>query len=267
MSLQRVLLSCLLIGLMAPAWGQGKRPDRFRKPRDPYRRTYQQGTFTLAPADTTSPRVPFVHFPYPLKKGIHRATMGVTFTTTPRDITEEIQINVPGGDFLVLRGLTDKLALTGRLTFQFLQNNASVGLRYSFPIKGRFYASVGTDAGAWFGFLRLSQFDSRGFGIQGIPNVAIGFRSSRDLLVTLRGEADLSFYYRSRVGQTISERGEALYNGYGATVTLEQAFFGRRHIAVGFRVLRTDFNWQFWSLYETFDRKITYPEAFVGFFL
>ncbi|CCH00724.1 hypothetical protein FAES_2715 [Fibrella aestuarina BUZ 2] len=262
-----ILLLFFSLLLMAPAWGQVKRPSRTKRPQNPYRRAYQKGEFTLPPTDSTSPRVPFVHFPFPLTKGISRATLGVTFTTTPRDITEEVQLSVPAGDLVVLHGLTDNLALTGRFTFQFLQNNASAGLRYSFPIKGRFYGSIGAEAGAWFGSLQLAQFNNRGFGIQGRPTAAIGFRSSRDLLVTLRGELDMSFFYRSRVGQTVSERGRVLYNGAGATITLEQAFFGRRHVALGFRALYTDFNWQFWSLYSTFDRAIFYPEAFIGFFL
>lgn len=265
--MQRAILLLSTLLLMAPAWGQTKRPDRPKQARKPLLGTYRQGKFVLPETDTTSPRVPFVHFPYPLKRGTGRATLGLTTVTTPSDITEEVRLRVPAGDLIILRGLTDNLALTGRLTFQFLQNNASVGLRRTFPIKGRFYGSVGAAAGAWFGVLQLSQFDNRGVGVQGMPTVAVGFRSSRDLLVTLRGEVDLSLYYRSRVGQSITEQSSVRYNGYGATLTLEQTFFGRRHVALGFRALYTDFHWQFWSLYETFDRKIFYPEAFIGFFL
>lgn len=253
--------------LTAPSWGQGRKRPRTRRTTNPYRRTYQQGAFTLAPTDSTSPRIPFVHFPFPLAKGVSRATLGATFTSTPRDLTEEIQLSVPAGDLWVIHGLTNNLALTGRFTFQFLQNNLSAGLRYSFPISGRFYGSIGAEAGGWFGSLQLAQFDNQGFGIQGTPTIAVGFRSSRNLLVTVRGEADLNFFYRSSVGQTVTERGRVLFNGVGGTVTLEQAFFGRRHIALGFRALYTEFNWQFWSLYSTFDRRIFYPEAFVGFFL
>jgi len=260
-------LLLVLTGLsLSTVFGQVRTPRRTPKPVNPYRKTYQQGQFIL-PVDSTSPKVPYVHFPYPLARGTGRATLGVTLTTSPRDITEELQVNVPAGDLVALHGITNNLALTGRFTFQFLQNYAATGLRYSIPIKGRFYASAGADVGAWFGSLQLAQFDNRGFGMQGMPNVAIGFRSSRDLLVTLRGEVDLGLYYRSRVGKTVTERGQPLLNGYGATITLEQAFFGRRHIAVGFRALYTNFNWQFWSLYDTFDRNIFYPEATVGFFL
>ena len=257
----------VLAGVNDLALGQVTPPRRTRKPVNPYRRPYQKGQFTLPPADSTSPQVPFVHFPYPLTKGLNRATLGVTFTTSPRDITEEMQVSIPAGDLIVLRGLTNNLALTGRFTFQFLQNNASVGLRYSMPVKGRFYASAGADVGVWFGSLKIAQFNNNGFGAQAVPNLAIGFRSSRELLVTLRTEMDLGLYYRSKVGKTVSDRSQFVVNGYGATVTLEQAFYGRRHVAVGFRALYTNFNWQFWSLYDTFDRNIFYPEAFIGFFL
>ena len=259
------LLAFALLSSVA-VLGQVQTPRKTPKPVNPYRETYQKGEF-ITPVDSISPKVPFVHFPYPLAKGTSRITLGVTFTTSPRDITEELQLSIPAGDLVALYGLTDNLAMTGRFTFQFLQNQGSVGLRYSMPVKGRFYASAGADVGAWFGSLKLAQFDNRGFGVQAMPNLAIGFHFSQDLLVTLRGEIDLGLYYRSRVGQTVSKRKQVLFNGYGATVTLEQAFFGRRHIAVGFRALYTNFNWQFWSLYDTFDRNIFYPEATVGFFL
>ncbi|HEX9959246.1 MAG TPA: hypothetical protein VGA96_18390 [Fibrella sp.] len=266
----RLLIFLLFLsGLgLSSALGQEKTPRTPRKPVNPYRKTYQQGQF-VAPIeiDSASPKIPYVHFPYPLPKGTNRATLGVTFTTSPRDITEEIQISIPAGDLTVLHGLTDKLAITGRFTFQFLQNYGSAGIRYSVPVKGRFYASAGADLGTWFGSLQLAQFNNRGFGVLAAPNMAIGFRSSRELLVTFRGEIDLGVYYRSRVGKTVTDRSGLTLNGYGATVTLEQAFFGRRHVALGFRALYTNFNWQFWSLYDTFDRNIFYPEAFIGFFL
>ncbi|MBO0935691.1 hypothetical protein J2I47_03935 [Fibrella sp. HMF5335] len=260
----RLLIIILLLLTTASAWGQ-QRPGRTKRAPNPYRRAYQQGRF-VAP-DSTSPQVPFVHFPYPLARGINRATLGVTFTTSPRDITEQTQIDVPAGDLVILRGLTKNLALTGEMKFQFLQNNAMAGLRRTFPIKGRFYGSAGAGLGGWFGMLRLADFNTSGFGFMGAADVAVGFRSSRDLLVTFRLQKDLGLLNRTAVGQTVSDDGRIVSNGYGATVTLEQAFFGRRHAAIGFRALYTNFNWQFWSLYDTFDRNIFYPEVFMGFFL
>ena len=259
------LIVLLTLLIAAPAWGQSKRSPRPKRTPSPYRRAYQKGVF-VAP-DSTSPQVPFVHFPYPLGKGINRATLGVTFTTSPRDITEQTQLDVPAGDLVVLRGLNKNLALTGHLKFQFIQNNIMVGLRRSFPIKGRFYGSVGANIGGWVGILKLADFNTTGFGTMAAADVALGFRSSRDLLVTLRLETDLGLFNRTAVGQTVSDDSKLATNGYGATVTLEQAFFGRRHAAIGFRALYTNFNWQFWSLYDTFDRNIFYPEVFMGFFL
>ncbi|MBO0933719.1 hypothetical protein [Fibrella aquatilis] len=260
----RLLIIGLVLLCTASAWGQQQR-NRTKRTPSPYRRAYQKGVF-VAP-DSTSPQVPFVHFPYPLGKGINRATLGVTFTTSPRDITEQTQINVPAGDLIVLRGLTKNLALTGQLKFQFVQNNLMVGLRRTFPIKGRFYGSVGAGLGGWVGVLKLADFNTTGFGTMANVDAAVGFRSSRDLLVTFRLETDLGLFNRTAVGQTVSDDRRILNNGYGATVTLEQAFFGRRHAAIGFRALYTNFNWQFWSLYDTFDRNIFYPEVFMGFFL
>jgi hypothetical protein len=259
------LLFVLALLITAPAWGQHARTPRSKRPPNPYRRAYQKGVF-VAP-DTTSPRVPFVYFPYQLGKGINRATLGVTFTTSPRDLTEQTQLQIPAAHLVVLRGLTDKLALTGEMKIQFLQNSGLVGLRRTFPIKGRFYGSLGANLGGWVGVLKLAEFNTHGYGGMGSVDAAIGFRSSRDLLVTFRLESDLGLFNRTAVGQTISDDNRIATNGYGATVTLEQAFFGRRHAAIGFRALYTNFNWQFWSLYDTFDRNIFYPEVFIGFFL
>ncbi len=262
-----VVFLFILSGLgLGTALGQEKKPRRPRKPVKPYVRAYQQGKF-VAPADSTSPQVPYVHFPFPLPKRYRHATLGVTFTTTPRDLTEQTQIDVPAGDLVLLQGLTDKLALTAHLKFQFLQNQGTIGLRRSFPIKGRFYGSVGANVGGWAGMLKLASFNTKGYGASGGIDAGIGFRSSRDLLVTLRVESNLGLFNHTAVGQTVTDDKEIRSNGYGATVTLEQAFFGRRHVAVGFRALYTNFNWQFWSLYDTFDRNIFYPEVFMGFFL
>lgn len=259
------LLFVLTLLVAAPAWAQQKRSTRPKRAPSPYRRAYQKGVFVVP--DSTSPQVPFVYFPYPLGKGINRATLGVTFTTTPQDITEQTQINIPAVHLVVLRGLTNKLALTGEMKVQFLQNSALVGLRRTFPIKGRFYGSYGASLGGWVGVLKLADFNTHGYGGMGSVDAAIGFRSSRDLLVTFRLESDLGLFNRTAVGQTISDDNRIATNGYGATVTLEQAFYGRRHAAIGFRALYTNFNWQFWSLYDTFDRNIFYPEIFMGFFL
>ncbi len=260
------LLLVLALLITAPAWGQQNRPRRPKRTPIPYQRAYQQGKF-VAPVDSTSPQVPYVHFPYPLAKHLRHTTLGVTFTTSPRDLTEQTQIDVPAGDLVVLQGLTDKLALTAHMKFQFLQNQGTIGLRRTFPIKGRFYGSVGANVGGWVGILKLAAFNTKGYGAMGGADAAVGFRSARDLLVTLRVESNLGLFNKTAVGQTVTDDNQIRANGYGATVTLEQAFFGRRHVAVGFRALYTNFNWQFWSLYDTFDRNIFYPEVFMGFFL
>jgi hypothetical protein len=260
------LILVLALLITVPAWGQQKRSRRVKRTPIPYQRTYEQGKF-VAPADSTSPQVPYVHFPFPLANRVRHSTLGVTFTTSPRDLTEETLVNVPAGDLVLLQGITDNLALTAHMKFQFLQNQGTIGLRRSFPIKGRLYGSVGANAGGWVGILKLAAFNTKGFGAMGGADVGVGFRSSRDLLVTLRVESILGFLNQTAVGQTVTGDNKIRSNGYGATVTLEQAFFGRRHVAVGFRALYTNFNWQFWSLYDTFDRNIFYPEVFMGFFL
>ncbi|MES2733200.1 MAG: hypothetical protein V4714_15745 [Bacteroidota bacterium] len=210
---------------------------------------------------------PRIFFPYPMGERQWRTSIGLVFTTTPQDITEEVRVRVPAIDLHTLRNLNSHFYLDGQLKSQVIQNHLSIGIRWAHPITPRLSFSVGDDIGAWFGFLKLESFNSRGYGWLNYPNISLGYRLKNDLLLTFKTEAIFNLHSSSYVGDNRISYNNNRLNGVGFTWVLEQPFYNKTHFTLGVRALYTDFNWQFWSLHATFDRKIFYPQLIFGFIL
>jgi hypothetical protein len=218
--------------------------------------------------DPVWPAKPGIYFPQAPPMGKWRKSIGVVFTTTPPELTEEIRVSVPAVDFNIQRAFTKRFYWVGRIQTQFVQSNLGLGLRYAVPITNRLAASAGFDATGWFGALRIKDvFNSQAYGIQTFPNISVGYRLTRDLQLTVKSEAIIDLYYRSQVGTLAVEYAGREVNGVAFTFILEQPFYGQRHVSVGFRAAYSNFNWQLWSLYDTFDRNLFYPQLIFGFIL
>ncbi|MCK8491652.1 MULTISPECIES: hypothetical protein [Spirosoma] len=223
--------------------------------------------FAQVPA-TEWPDQPEIYFPQAPTPGKWRKSIGAVFTTTPPELTEEVRVSVPAIDFNVQRGLTKHLYLTTRIQTQIVQSNVSVGLRWATPLTDRLHMSVGYDLSGWFGALKIKDvFNSQAYGAQSLPSLSVGYRLTRDLEVTLRSEAIMDLYYRSKVGTLAVVYDRRQINGVAFTVMLEQPFYNNQHVSVGFRAAYSNFNWQLWSLYDTFDRNLLYPQLIFGFIL
>ncbi|GAB3036468.1 hypothetical protein [Spirosoma pulveris] len=209
-----------------------------------------------------------IYFPQapPLQKW--RRSIGVVFTTTPPEITEEVRVSVPAVDFNIQRALTKRFYLTGRIQTQFVQSNLGVGVRWATPLTERLSVGVGYDLSGWFGALRIKDvFNSQAYGIQTFPSLSVGYRLTRDLQLTVRSEAIIDLYYRSQVGSLAVEYNRRDVNGVAFAAVLEQPFYNQRRVSVGVRMAYSNFNWQLWSLYDTFDRNLLYPQLIFGFIL
>jgi len=197
-----------------------------------------------------------------------RSSIGFTSIATPEDITEEVRIRVPAIDFRVQRKITARFIADGRINSQILQNQFYVGVHYVHPISDQFFASVGTDVGYWFGFLKSDDgFNSRGSGWLAYPWASIGYRSKKNLLITLKGSLSYNLQYVSYSGNEKLTSSTAFYNGEAFGIFLEQPFYHKTHIALGFSAIRNYFFWQTWALYYANDRKIFYPQITVAFIL
>jgi len=208
-----------------------------------------------------------IFFPYPMYKEKWRASIGFTLMTTPEDITEEVRLRIPCGDFHVLRKLNSNFALEGRLWFQFLQNHVSTGIRYSRPLTKRLYMSAGNDIGFWFGFLKLSGFNSKASGWLNYSNVSVGYRTRKNLLITAKAEVGVNLFYQAENGDEKFSSANNFYNGETFTLALEQPFYNKKHVTLAISAINNYFYWQTWALFYKTNRKVFYPQVTVGFIL
>lgn len=214
------------------------------------------------------PLQPGIYFPQAPRPHTWRKSIGVVFTTTPPELTEEIRVSVPAIDLTIQRGLTNHLYVESRLQTQIIQNNLRVGLYWATPLTDRFFASVGYDVAGWAGALAIKDvFNSKAYGVQTFPNVSFGYKLTRDLRITARTEAIIDLYYRSQVGSLDVVYNRRRVNGVAFAFVLEQPLFHQQHVSVGFQAAYSNFNWQLWSLFDTFDRELFYPQLIFSFIL
>lgn len=223
---------------------------------------------TAAAQDTSfNPKHAAIFFPYPMYKEKWRSSIGITLLTTPEDITEEVRLRVPCGDYRVLRRINDHFILDNRLWFQVLQNHVSTGVRFMQPLNKQLYMSAGNDIGFWFGFLKVSGFDSKASGWLNYSNISIGYKTKKELLITFKAQVSFNLHYQSANGESKYSSSKTYYNGETFTLALEQPFYGKKHLTLAFSTINNYFYWQTWALFYKTNRKVFYPQITVGFIL
>jgi hypothetical protein len=58
-----------------------------------------------------------------------------------------------------------------------------------------------------------------------------------------------------------------LFSGSAYSVVLEQPFYGKKSLSLGFRAMYTNFFWQTWTLFEPYDRNLFFPQIIIGLIL
>lgn len=207
-----------------------------------------------------------IFFPYPMSKK-WQTSIGVTSTTLPYEITEELHFRVPAGDFHVLRKLTNKTYLDARINFQVLQNLITLGPRWATPLSDRLSMSLGNDIGYWFGFITVQGLETKGSGWQNYPNLSFGYRFNKGILFVLKSEAMMNLGIKTYAGETKVATDYKLFSGSAYTIALEQPFAGKKSVTLGFRAIYTNFFWQTWTLFEPYDRNLFFPQVIIGVIL
>lgn len=216
---------------------------------------------------TDSADVPCILFPAPMLIDNWKFSIGLLNTTTPEDITEEMSLRIPSVDFQALKKLNNHFNINSRVLFQFLQNHVSFGLRWTKPLTNKLFFSAGDDFAYWFGKLKEDEFNTKGYGFLNYPNFSFGYKTSNNLLLTFKTEAILNLYDRYTIGKNVISNTNYLFSGSAYTLGIEQAFYNQRFLTLAFTAMYTNFFWQTWPLFETFDRNHFYPQITVGFIL
>jgi len=208
-----------------------------------------------------------IYFPYPMYKEKWRSSIGFTLLTTPEDITEEVRLRVPCGDYRVLRKINDHFISDSRIMFQVVQNHLSTGIQYRMPLSNNLYLSAGDDIGFWFGFLTVGGFNSKASGWLTYPNVSLGYKTKKELLITFKAQVSFNLHYQSANGENKYFSDKGYYNGETFTLALEQPFYNKKHLTLALSAINNYFLWQTWSLFYKTNRKVFYPQITVGFIL
>ncbi len=208
----------------------------------------------------------FILFPHPLN---HKwiVSVGFTATTMPTAITEEAHFRVPAAELHVLKKLGKKLSLDGRLSAQVIQNAISIGPRWATKFSERLSMSLGNDVAFWFGRINLGGLKTRGTGWQNFPNISFGYRFNKQILLTLKAESIMTLNVKTFAGETEVQTDYTLFSGSAYTVALEQPFFHKKSLTLGFRAIYTSYFWQTWTLFESFDRNLFFPQVIIGVIL
>jgi hypothetical protein len=207
-----------------------------------------------------------IYFPYPMDEK-WETSIGFTVTTMPYEITEEVHFRVPAGDFHVLRKLGDKTFLDGRINFQVLQNIISLGPHWATPLSKRTSVAAGADMAYWFGFINTQGLKTKGSGWQTYPSLSFGYRFNKAILLILRAEGIMNLGIKTYAGDTKVTTDYRLFSGSAYSVILEQPFYGKKSLSLGFRAVYSNFFWQTWTLFEPFDRNLFFPQIIVGLVL
>ncbi|GAA4323650.1 hypothetical protein [Flaviaesturariibacter amylovorans] len=187
--------------------------------------------------------------------------VGITATTMPYEVTEEFHYQVPAVEVQALRRLGAGFSLQGRASLQVFQNYFSIGPRWSARITDRISAGVGNDVAFWFGSVNVEGFRTRATGWQNFPNVSVGYRFGRQVLLTLRAESIMTLDISPRAGDIKIRDDYRLFSGSAYTLLLEQPFYGRnKRLALGLRGIYTSSFWQTWSIFSALDRNYFYPQ-------
>lgn len=207
-----------------------------------------------------------VFFPYPMDKSA-QVSIGLTATTMPREITEEAHFGIPAVDVHLLKRLGKTLYSDLRISTQGVQTLVTLGPRVPIKLSKRISMALGSDVGYWFGRINVASIRTRGHGFQNYPNVSMGYRFNKQVLLTLRAESIMNFGVKTKAGETPVTSDYRLFSGSTYSIILEQPFAGSKGMTLGFRAIYTDYYWQTWTLFESYDRNLFFPQIIVGLLL
>jgi hypothetical protein len=207
----------------------------------------------------------YVHSPRPLGIFDANLSLGFALTVLPQPLVET-ELPAPAVDLRFRVGLPLNLALVGRASSNVATNYASGGMMWSVEVS-RLTVGAGLQAGYLYGSVTfLDGFDTDVQAVLANPFGTAGIRFDD---FTLSGKLELEYVLsqRKRVESLEVEGTKRTFNGAALTLSVEQPFWKRTHIALGVTLNYTRNPYQAWVAFNTFDDFLFYPELFAGFLL
>ncbi|MER3464200.1 MAG: hypothetical protein C4329_07070 [Chitinophagaceae bacterium] len=204
----------------------------------------------------------FIYYPHPLIRK-WTTSVGIIATTMPYEITEELHYRIPAIDVYTVHRITDHFSIDARGSIQGVQNIFTIGPKWNVKLTDRVAGSLGY----WFGFINAEGFKTTGHGWQNFPNLSLGYRFNKAILLTFRAESIITLNIKAIADQTPITHNYSRLSGSSYTITLEQPFYGNKSLTLGFSAIYSKFFWQTWSAFTNFDRDFFYPQLIVGLIL
>jgi hypothetical protein len=208
---------------------------------------------------------PAVFYPMPREAGDCDAAVGLRVLTVPRDVAEEEINKAPSLELQAVLGLPLQFSVPAFATLQYFTNHFRTGLRWTHRFRN-LSISAGDDVAFWFGFVDFEGFDNRANGWMNYPNVSVGYDFG-DVRLTAKVEAVYLMSMQSFAGEDEVSMSRNFNTGWALMLVLEQPFWKDTHVLLGFRLARTDFHYQTWFAFSTFDRKLLFSELLFGVLL
>ena len=208
---------------------------------------------------------PGIFFPEIREAGAADFSVGIRVLTVPRDIAEEEINRAPSLDLHAVLGLPLNFNVSGRIVSQYVTNYARGGVSWSHAF-GRFRLAVGNDAAYWFGFFDFEGFDNRMSGWVEYPNISVGYDAG-DVRLTTTGEFIYLISQSSFAGDNEISLKKSTVAGGALTMVIEQPLWHKTQVYLGVRLTWTNFHYQTWFAFSTFDRRLLFSELLFGVIL
>ena len=208
---------------------------------------------------------PALYYPAPPGGETLQFALGLRLLTLPQDIVEEEINKAPSLDLSGRLAVFPWLNVTGAATVQYLSNELRVGLHAPIRI-GDVALGAGYDVGLWFGFVDLEGFDNRANGWTHYPHLSVG-HDFGDVFLTIRAELIWMQALRSFAGDNEVRSTKNRIAGSAWSAVLEQPFWGNTHVQLGLRLSYSDFHYQSWFAFSTYERKLLFSELLFGVLL
>ncbi|MDP2036572.1 MAG: hypothetical protein Q8L04_04260 [Ignavibacteria bacterium] len=204
----------------------------------------------------------YFYEPYPMKKGSSIFQIGGSFSLLPIPLWEQ-EFTIPALDIQYKYGLTQNLCLVASLsTILHYSNLLHSGIQWNVSTE-RLSFGVANHIGIASGYLSDELFDyAWALGAFTMPIIRIGYKFNHFSL-TLSFVTTYAFKTYSETHSIEGKVGsDGEFNDFYCTVTMEQPFLKKQHVAIGFSLAYARTHYQSWMLYNTVNEWLFVPEFF-----